>query len=629
MKDENNKFGPEKYTPRQRKMGIIFWIIMLVILSVYLYFSTHRTRRVKISYSQFKQQVEGGNVDKVTIRGGRIKGEFEGVYRVKADQEEVKEYQYFKTVKPQIEDTGLMGLLEKNEVEVRAEIDERPWVLTVLIYALPWILIVGFFVYMRKRMSGRGRGPMGGGIFGIGKSRAKRITGETSEADFDDVAGLSNAKKDLREVVEYLKSPDKFISLGAAIPKGILLVGPPGTGKTLLARAAAGEADVSFFSISGSEFIEMFVGVGASRVRDLFEKAKKAAPSIVFIDELDSIGRARGTGVGGGHDEREQTLNQVLAEMDGFIPKQATVVLAATNRPDVLDPALVRPGRFDRRITLHLPRKEARTRILEIHTQDVPLAGDVDLENIAARTVGFSGADLKNLVNEAALLAGRNKKDRVDFEDFNRARDKILLGPRIDMVITEDEKKVIAYHEAGHAVVAEFLPHSDPLQKVTIIPRGKTLGATEQIPEKERHNYKKAYLEERIAVMLGGRAAEKIIFDDISNGAASDLKESTRLARRMVCLWGMSDKLGPVYFQEGEEHMFLGKEMTQQKRFSEHTARIIDQEIEDLIKRMEEKAVKILKDKREKLEDLAGVLLEKETVESEELEEILEREKED
>jgi len=620
--DINEKFKPGNKYLNKSKKGMLPWIVLLIVIVLYFSFFSAGRDRIDISYSKFKQQVQKGNVRGITIRGSRIRGSFEELYRFKTGQEEAGEYRYFKTVKPMMEDPGLIAMLEDKGVEIEAEVQERSWFLDVLIYALPFLLIVGYFVYMSRRMAGKGRGSPGG-MFGIGKSRAKRISRESSDTDFDDVAGLASAKKDLREVVEYLKNPEKFITLGAVIPKGILLIGPPGTGKTLMARAAAGEAEVSFFSISGSEFIEMFVGVGASRVRDLFEKAKKASPSIIFIDELDSIGRARGTGLGGGHDEREQTLNQILAEMDGFVPKQAIVVLAATNRPDVLDPALIRPGRFDRRIVLHLPRKKSRFKILEIHSREVPLADDVDLESIAAITVGFSGADLQNLVNEAALLAGREKKDEVEMEDFSRARDKILLGPKTDDIITDEEKEVIAYHEAGHAVVAQFLTRTDPLQKVTIIPRGRSLGSTQQIPEKDRHNLKKGYLKEKIAVMLGGRAAERMVFDDISNGAANDLKESTGLARRMICLWGMSEKLGPVYFQEGEEHTFLGKEMTRQKRYSEETARIIDEEIAELIGEMEDKAAGILEENRKKLDKLAGRLVDQETVESEEIEEIL------
>jgi cell division protease FtsH len=437
------------------------------------------------------------------------------------------------------------------------------------------------------------------------------------------VAGLDNAKKELQEVKEYLKDPAKFQRLGGELPKGLLLVGPPGVGKTLLAQATAGEADVPFYSISGSEFIEMFVGVGASRVRDMFKKAKKDAPAIIFIDEIDSIGRVRGSGLGGGHDEREQTLNQILAEMDGFSPHQSVVVMAATNRPDVLDPALIRPGRFDRRITLDLPQKKARLKILETHTREVPLADEVDLENLAQRTPGLSGADLKNIVNEAALLAARKNKQQVDTEDFEQSRDKILMGLEREDVIKDEDKKLIACHEAGHALLAKLLPGADPLQKVTIIPRGQSLGATEQIPEKERHNIKRSYLLNRLAIMLGGRAAEKIMFEDVSTGAADDLKKATELVRRMVCQWGMSDKIGPVTFRRGETHPFLGRELTESRDFSEHTARLIDEEIQAIVVNMEKKAHETLADNRDSLEALTDQLLEHETLTEEKVDDIL------
>jgi cell division protease FtsH len=438
------------------------------------------------------------------------------------------------------------------------------------------------------------------------------------------VAGLENAKKELQEIKEYLKDPSRFQTLGGELPRGLLLVGPPGVGKTLLAQATAGEADVPFYSISGSEFIEMFVGVGASRVRDMFKKAKKDAPAIIFIDEIDSIGRVRGTGLGGGHDEREQTLNQILAEMDGFAPQESVVVMAATNRPDVLDPALVRPGRFDRRITLDLPQKKARQKILETHTREVPLADDVDLENLAHRTPGLSGADLKNLVNEAALLAARKDKQKVEAEDFELARDKILLGLEREDVVKDEDKKMIACHEAGHALLAKLLPGSDPLQKVTIIPRGQSLGATEQIPEEERHNIKRSYLRNRLAIMLGGRVAEKIVFEDVSTGAADDLKKATELARRMVCQWGLSDKIGPVTFRLGETHPFLGRELTESRDISEHTARMIDEEIRNLVGKMEKMAEDVLTSNRDSLDALTEQLLEQETLSKEEVDNIIE-----
>jgi cell division protease FtsH len=423
--------------------------------------------------------------------------------------------------------------------------------------------------------------------------------------------------------VAYLKEPERFRKLGVKIPRGVLLMGPPGTGKTLLAKAVAGEADVPFYSISGSEFVEMFVGVGASRVRDMFANAKKESPAIIFVDEIDSVGRARGAGLGGGHDEREQTLNQILAEMDGFDAHEAVVVMAATNRPDVLDPALLRPGRFDRKITLELPQRQARLKILKVHTRKVPLSDDVDLESIAAGTVGFSGADLENLINEAALIAAREEKPAVERVDFEQARERILFGSEREDLNIEKEKRAIAYHESGHALVAWLLPDTDPLKKVTIIPRGRALGVTEQVPEEDRHNVVRSYLLDRIAVMLGGRAAEKVVFGQVSSGAEQDLKEVTKLARRMVCQWGMSDRLAPVAFRHGEEHVFLGREMTQAKDFSEHTARIIDEEISAIAREMEEKAVALLTDHRDRLDALAEALIERETLAAEEIEELL------
>jgi cell division protease FtsH len=470
---------------------------------------------------------------------------------------------------------------------------------------------------MQKRMGGAG------GLFDFGKSKAKRFRRTDSKLSFDNVAGLENAKQDLNEIVGYLKNPEHYRKLGAKIPRGILLMGPPGTGKTLLAKAVAGEADVPFFSISGSEFIEMFVGVGASRVRDMFESARKESPSIIFIDEIDSVGRARGTGLGGGHDEREQTLNQILGEMDGFDPHETVVVLAATNRPDVLDAALLRPGRFDRKITLDLPDKKARHAILDIHSADVPLSDDVDMDRIAALTVGFSGADLENLVNEAALYSARVNREMVNMESLLGARDKVVLGSKRELIIGDEEKNLVAHHEAGHAVVASLLPNADPLDKVTIIPRGRALGITEQIPEEEHYNLRQSYLHDRIGVMLGGRVAERLIFNEVSSGAENDLKQATRLARHMVTHWGMSEKIGPVAFRRGEEHIFLGREMTQQRDYSEHTAQVIDDEICALVKGIEKEINTLLEAHRPQLESLAGALLEKETLKAEEIQAIV------
>jgi len=478
-------------------------------------------------------------------------------------------------------------------------------------------------MYAGKRLSSQMKGMPGGGIFGVGKSRAKRFRKEMTSVRYDDVAGLSSAKKDLQEIVDYLKDPGKFASLGATIPKGVLLMGPPGTGKTLLARATAGEAGVPFFSTSGSEFIEMFVGVGASRVRDMFETAKREGPAIIFIDELDSIGRVRGTGLGGSHDEREQTLNQILTEMDGFEPHESVVVIAATNRPDVLDPALTRPGRFDRQITLDLPQKSARKEILKIHAQNVPLDESVDMTRIASRTVGFSGADLRNLVNEAALLAGRKGKNRVENKDFEEAQDKIMLGAEREDKLNDQEREIVAYHEAGHALLAKLIPETDPLQKVTIIARGRALGATEQIPETDRYNLSKSYLLGRIAVALGGRVSEKLVFNELTSGAQQDLKQVTQLARKMVCQWGMSEKLGPATYNQGEEHPFLGRELVQIRDFSESTARMIDEEVQQIIIEQENRALDLLAFHRSKLDLLASSLIEFETLENSDVDRIL------
>ncbi len=599
------------------------WIFLLALLIYYLFTYDRKPVTVELPYSTFKSQVQTGNIDEITMKNSKIFGTFVDRYFRVDDDGDTLSYSRFKTVKPEIPDDELLPLLEKNQVEINAKVEESGWIQTALLILLPWILIIGLFYLISKRARQNSKGFMGGNVFGMGKSRAKKYQQTSSQLTFDDVAGLKNPKKDLREIIDYLKAPKKFLQLGASIPKGILMVGPPGTGKTMLAKAVAGEAAVPFFSISGSEFIEMFVGVGASRVRDMFERAKKEAPSIIFIDEIDSIGRARGTGLGGGHDEREQTLNQILNEMDGFEEYQAVVVMAATNRPDVLDPALTRPGRFDRQITLDLPQMKARMKILQIYTREKPLADDVDLESLAKRSVGFSGADLKNLANEAALYAGRQNKEIIENEDFEQARDKILLGYEREEAITESEKELIAYHEAGHALLAGLLSKADPLQKVTIIPRGRSLGATEQIPEEEKHNLSKTYLLERLTVMLGGRASEKIVFNDLSNGAAEDLKRVTGLVRKMVCQWGMSEELGAMTFRQGEEHMFLGREIAQNKDFSEQTAHLIDQEVGRIIGEAEEQAIQHLESNRRKLDKLARALLEQETLEKDEIDRIL------
>ncbi len=618
-----NTNGPGSRQPQLLAWWRYFaWFIAVAVFTWY-WLGLPDNNLQTLSYSEFKAEVVADRIDWVELRGDRVKGEFRQSRRSGADGEE-KLITHFQTTLPPLQDVGLIPLLEQHEVEIRAESADAHWLARTLIGVVPWILIIGLFWYasvrMQKRLGGFGGA---GGLFDFAKSKARRFRQSDSELTFDNVAGLENAKRDLREIVGYLKNPEHYRKLGAKIPKGILMMGPPGTGKTLLAKAVAGEANVPFFSISGSEFIEMFVGVGASRVRDMFDSARKEAPAIIFIDEIDSVGRARGTGLGGGHDEREQTLNQILGEMDGFDPHEAVVVLAATNRPDVLDAALLRPGRFDRKITLDLPDKKARRAILDIHSADVPLDADVDLDRIAALTVGFSGADLENLVNEAALLAGRLDRETVDMNALLDARDKVLLGGKRELIIGEEEKKLVAHHEAGHAIVAALLANADPLDKVTIIPRGRALGMTEQIPEEEHYNLRRSYVRDRIGVMLGGRAAEQLIFGECSSGAEDDLKQATRLARHMVTHWGMSETLGPVAFRRGEEHIFLGREMTQQRDFSEHTAQIIDDEIRTLLKDIEGEINALLKTHRQQLEALAAALLEKETLEADEIDAII------
>jgi cell division protease FtsH len=605
MKEEKNI--PENNSALDRRT--LMWIVLLSILALYLVRGLGTADGMeRISYTEFKEAVDKEQVAEVVIRGDIVEGRFNGQ----------NETERFTTVIPAIDDPQLIELLEEKGVTILAESTQNTWVQTLMIVFLPWLLIIGLFIYLGRRMQNR----MGGaqdGLFGFSRSKAKLFSKESVSILYSDVAGLENAKKEMQEIVDFLKDSKQFRKLGATLPKGILLVGPPGVGKTLMAQATAGEANVPFYSISGSEFIEMFVGVGASRVRDLFKKAKQSEPAIIFIDEIDSIGRVRGTGLGGGHDEREQTLNQILAEMDGFSPRRSIVVLAATNRPDVLDPALVRPGRFDRQITLDLPQKQARHEILKTHVRQVPLDEDVKLNVIADRTVGLSGADLKNLVNEAALIAARQKKDQVSAEDFEKARDKILMGIEREDVISAEEKQVVAYHEAGHALLAQLLPGADPLQKVSIIPRGRSLGVTEQVPEEDRYNLKRSYLLNRIAIMLGGRVAERIIFGETSTGASDDLKRATQIARRMVCEWGMSEKIGPANFSQTSSHPFLGRELSEPKDFSEQTARVIDEEISKILLQSQGVAEEILKKNQKQMVRLAEALLSHETLSKEQV----------
>ena len=593
-------------------------LLFTLVLFGFYYFASARQQQVtlEVPYSTFKQELVNDRVAAVQVKGQQVQGRYRDSER--------KDGFDFVTRLPPIADTRLLEQLEAHEVELVAKSEEWPWWANLLVSILPWLLIFGLFAWSNRALQNRmGGGGVGGGLFGFSKSRARLYENLDRKISFDEVAGLDSAKHDLREVIEYLKNPDKFRRLGAALPKGILMMGPPGTGKTLLAKATAAEAGVPFFSISGSEFVEMFVGVGAGRVRSMFQQAREKAPALIFVDEIDSVGRVRGTGVGGGNDEREQTLNQILAEMDGFEPTEPIIVLAATNRPDVLDPALLRPGRFDRKISLELPQKKARLQILQVHTRKKPVAPTVDLEQLAGRTIGFSGADLENLVNEAALHAANTDKEQIDQADFEYAHDKIILGSERQDLLNDRDKQRIAYHEAGHALLSLFLPNADPLAKITIIPRGRALGVTETMPAEDRINYTQEFLEDRLCVFMGGRCAEKVVFGNASSGAADDLKQCTRLARRMITQWGMSEKLGPVTFPQHDEHPFLGMEMALPKDFSDATARLIDEEVEAMVKRSETKALDLLQQHRTDLDKLAAELISHETLAVEEVRRLL------
>jgi len=586
------------------------WIIIVLLLfALFNLFqgSAQRAPERQVAFSDFMDRVESGDVTQVKIQGQKVSGQF-------------RDGRQFQTYAPQ--DPNLIPELRDNGVRIQAEPEEQlnP-LLSILISWFPMLLLIAVWIFFMRQMQGGG-----GRAMGFGKSKAKLLTEKTGRVTFDDVAGIDEAKQELEEVVDFLREPQKFQRLGGRIPKGMLLVGPPGTGKTLLARAIAGEANVPFFTISGSDFVEMFVGVGASRVRDMFEQAKKNAPCLVFIDELDAVGRHRGAGLGGGNDEREQTLNQLLVEMDGFESNEGVILIAATNRPDVLDPALLRPGRFDRQITVPNPDVAGREKILRVHLRKVPLAPDVDPRVIARGTPGFSGADLANLVNEAALLAARANKRVVTMHDVELAKDKVLMGTeRRSMVMTEDEKKLTAYHEAGHALVSLFVPGNDPLHKVTIIPRGRAMGVTMSLPEKDRYGYKKSEITARLAMMFGGRIAEELIFgaDQVTTGAGDDIRQATELTRRMVTEWGMSERLGPLRYSENEQEVFLGHQVTQRKNVSEYTAQLIDEEIHRIIAEAEEAAREVLTEHMDDLHTLAKGLLEYETLSADEVQTLL------
>ena len=613
-------------------MNPSYWRTVVYIMSIavlfnigYSYLLRESGQTAGISYSRFRAELAGNNLKKVSFKGIGVRGEFLKKIKVVETvqgKEIAREVGAFTTTMPAMADPALLGELTSHNVEISAVSTESPLLLSFLISMLPWVLIIGVWWYVSRNVS-KQMGP--GGMFGnFAKSGAKMYsTGEKVDVTFDDVAGMENSKLELKEVVDYLKEPEQFRQIGGKVPKGILLVGPPGTGKTLLARAVAGEAGVNFFTISASQFIEMFVGVGASRVRDLFANAKKGAPSIIFIDEIDAVGRSRGTGLGGGHDEREQTLNQLLSEMDGFDRHEEVIVLAATNRPDVLDPALLRPGRFDRHVVIERPDWRDREKILRVHARKITMAEGVDFAAIAKGTPGMTGADLENLVNEAAILASREKASAVTMAHLEQAKDKLLMGGERKMVISDQEKRLTAYHESGHTLLAKLLPGTDPIHKVTIIPHGMALGVTQQLPEDDRYYYPRSYLENRICVILGGRAAERLVFGEVSTGAQSDLKVVTDLAEKMVCQWGMSEKIGPVAFTRGEEHPFLGRKLAEEKGFSEAMAWKIDQEIAAIIRHGEELADRLLSENRSRLDALATALQEEETLDGARVEEIL------
>jgi len=585
---------------------VMLWMSLLVVIFLAWHFAQIQKKETALRFSEFMARVEEGRVQDVTITGTEIKGHG-------SDREP------FRTYAPAGYDKFVDALLAK-KVAVTIERDQTPAWANMLISWAPFILLIGFWVFFMRQMQSGGNKALS-----FGKSKAKLLASQQKKVTFKDVAGVDEAKEELQEIIEFLREPQKFQKLGGRIPKGVLLMGPPGTGKTLLARAIAGEANVPFFSISGSDFVEMFVGVGASRVRDLFEQGKKNAPCIIFIDEIDAVGRHRGAGLGGGHDEREQTLNQLLVEMDGFESNDGVILIAATNRPDVLDPALLRPGRFDRRVVVSRPDVRGREGILQVHTRKIPLSEDVDITVLARATPGFSGADLANLVNEAALLAARRNQKFVMMADFESSKDKVLMGAeRKSMIITDEEKKVTAYHEAGHALLAALLPHTDPLHKVTIIPRGMALGVTQQLPTEEKHNYTKEQLESRIAVCMGGRIAEDVTFGQISTGAQNDIEQATEMARKMVCEWGMSEALGPLTYGKKEEQIFLGKEFNRHQDYSEATALKIDAEIKRIVSEQYTRAQKTLSERRDALVRIAEALLEHEVLDAEQLTQIVE-----
>ena len=622
---QRNKNNDEFQWKKASKTGLI-WIVVLLAAVAFstMWSGSDQKKEVEVNHKQFTELLKSHKVisGQITPKGNL--NLFQGTL---AEEQLIvgingtRRSRYFRTNLPPVDNTTVKGWEKEYGIPILIKEPANEWGL-MLVNILPWILILGVWIFMARRMQGGAGGSRG--IFSFGKSKAKMLTEDKTKVTFEDVAGADEAKMELEEIIEFLRAPGKFTRLGGKIPKGALLLGPPGTGKTLLAKAVAGEAGVPFFSMSGADFVEMFVGVGASRVRDLFDVGRKNAPCIIFIDEMDAVGRHRGAGLGGGHDEREQTLNQLLVEMDGFDTKEGVILLAATNRPDVLDAALMRPGRFDRQIVVDRPDVRGREGILKVHTRKVPLDDTVDLEALAKGTPGLSGADIANLVNEAALLAARRDKATVSMTDFEDSKDKIMMGmERKSMLITDEEKKTTAYHESGHVLVAKLIPGTDPVHKVTIIPRGRALGVTSYLPLDERHTYSKEYLESMLAQLLGGRAAEKLVFNQLTTGASNDIERATDLARKMVCEMGMSEKLGPVTFGKKDQEIFLGREIAQHRDYSEETAQEIDKEVRRIVSDAQTKAEKLLKDNIEKLHALAEALLDYEILDGEQIDSLL------
>ncbi len=590
-----------------RTKNILFWVVvgLFMILLFNLFSVPHHEPEEEVIFSEFMTKLDKGELERAIIKSSHISA-------IMKDKTRIRTYS--------VEYPELVQLLRDKGVQIEAKPpEESPWYITFLMTWGPFVLFLGLWFFLMRQTQ------MGGNkALSFGKSRARLLTEERKKVLFSDVAGIDEAKDEVLEIIEFLKDPRKFQKLGGRIPKGVLIVGPPGTGKTLLAKAIAGEAAVPFFSISGSDFVEMFVGVGASRVRDLFEQGKKHAPCIIFIDEIDAVGRLRGAGLGGGHDEREQTLNQLLVEMDGFDTTEGVILVAATNRPDVLDPALLRPGRFDRQVVVNRPDLRGRTEILKVHAKKVPIATNVDLEKLARGTPGFSGADLENLVNEAALWAARLSKKEAEIIDFEMAKDKVLMGAeRKSLILSDEEKRTTAYHEAGHALIAKLIPGTDPVHKVTIIPRGRALGVTMQLPTDDRHGYSKVYLYNQLAILMGGRVAEELVLKDMTTGAGNDIERATDLARKMVCEWGMSEKMGPLTFGKHNEQVFLGRELGSQRDFSEQIAMEIDEEVKRLVMENYERAKQLLTENMTSLKKLAEALLEKEVLDGSDIDQII------